>query len=62
MRMNPGSCGEVELPRQCDGLLGCRLGIRDDDNVADVGATSTLDHLGSIVVELFGAEVAMCID
>ncbi len=62
MRMHPGSCGEVETQCERDGLLGCRLGIRDDNNVADAGATSTLDHLGSIVVELFGAEVAVRID
>ncbi len=62
MRMHAGSCGEIETPCERDGLLGCRLGISDDDNVADAGATSALDHLGSIVVELFGAEVAVCID
>ena len=62
MRMHPGSCGEIETQGERDSLLGCRLGICDDDNVADAGATSTFDHLGSIVVELFGAEVAVCID
>jgi hypothetical protein len=60
--MHPGSCGKIETQGERDGLLGCRLRIRDDDNVADAGATSTFDHLGSIVVKLFGAEVAVCID
>ncbi len=62
MRMHPGSCGEIETQCECDGLLGGRLRIRDDDNVADTGVTSPLHHFGSIVVELFGAEVAVCID
>ena len=59
--MHPGGGGEIETPCYRDGLLGCRLGIRDDDNVTYAGVTSTSDHFGSIVVELFGAEVAVCI-
>ena len=54
--------GQWNLEALFVGVHHSRLGIRHDHHVSNAGVDSTSDHFGSVVVELFGAEVAVCID
>ena len=62
VRMHARSGGKIELVGECDGLLSSWLGIRDHHHVFHSARPGSFHHVYAIIIELFGAQVAMGID
>ncbi len=62
VRMHARGGGKIEPACECDGLLSSWLGIRDHHHMFHSARSGSLYHVYPIIIELSGAQMAMCID